>query len=153
MALGRLLIFAVACAFVLSLASAAQAQKLVKAEFKVRTINDNKDADTAVFVEVRSNDQKVLLAEAANADADKEYKVDSENTLALTVKTEGSTPGQCDKFVFRVGIKPKGDDAWIFEGKVTLTFDNGQAIVQEIPKTEIKGYKDQLTWTNYVGGK
>jgi hypothetical protein len=142
----------VVCAGVFGSANAAHAQNLVRAELTTHTGGCDKDRDSRVFCEVRTADKSVVLAEVSGGDGDKEYKDNSDNTLALVVRSKGSTLSDCDKFVFRIGMDPHGRDKWEFRGKVTLYFDNGKTLVQEIGDAELDG-KFDLKWTNWAGGK
>jgi hypothetical protein len=92
------------------------------------------------------------LAEISDGDGDKQYEDNSDNTLTLVVKSKGSTPAACDKFVFRVGMKPHGNDRWKFRGRVILYFDNGTTLVQDIGDTELQS-KSELKWTDWTGSK
>lgn len=149
----RLLAFlSMASAIMLPATNSIKPEKLVKAEFNSHTNDENKDFDSGVSVEVRNSDQSILLAEIKGADATKEYKDDSDNKIDLVVKSEGSSMKDCEKYVFRVGMKPNGNDCWRFKGTVTLYFDNGKTLIQEIGNSEIKS-KNELKWTAFVGGK
>jgi hypothetical protein len=106
-----------------------------------------------VYVEVRTNDRKTLLAEVQSGDASKEYKDYTDNTLELTVKAAGATKKDCEKFVFRVGHKPMGNCRWTFRGKVVLTFDDKTTLVQKIGDTKLDGKSGMLVWTDLVKGK
>ncbi|MFL5330820.1 MAG: hypothetical protein ACJ8C4_18130 [Gemmataceae bacterium] len=155
-----LAIAVVAIAFFVGIAPAnpARAEKLVKAEFWSHTNDDNKDKDSGVWVKVVTNDESVELATIENADNSAgdatEYNDNSEHTVKLVVKSDGATMAKCAKFKFKVGMRANGKDKWKFRGKVTLYFDNGQTLVQEVGNTELESKGSTYTELgSWAGGK
>jgi hypothetical protein len=148
--------FTIACIAMAPSANTARAEKLVKAEFWSHTNDDNKDKDTGVWVKVQTNDLKTELAHIENADNSScdatEYDNGSEHTIKLVVSSDGATVEQCKKFKFKIGTKANGKDKWKFRGKVTLYFDNGQTLIQEVGDTELESKGSNYVELDWQGG-
>jgi hypothetical protein len=121
----------------------AQAQTLQKVELFTETAGDNKDKDTCVFVDVKTSDDKVLLAHVANGDCSNddrtEYNDDSTHTLALVVDSPGTNKASAAGFKVRLSQVPHGNDKWkIRHARVTLFFSGGETLVAEKRDFELK---------------
>ena len=135
--------------------------RLVRAEFWSHTNDDNKDKDTGVYVQVRTADLKSVLAGIDGADSSgdgaKEYKDKSDNTIPLVIQAFGATFDQCQNFKFRVGIRATGpgvfgigNDTWHFNGRVTLYFDNGLTLIQELGDSSLTSGREKVAYTNWI---
>jgi hypothetical protein len=131
---------------------------LVGAEFFSHTNDDNKDHDTGVYVEVKTNDLGIRLAHINNADSsgrdETEYNDHSNHTIPLIVDSSGATLAQCQGFKFRVGTVANGNDKWEFNGTVTLRFEteNGeQTLSREIGDSTLNSRHSRQVWTGWAG--
>jgi hypothetical protein len=110
---------------------------LMRAElFTLTGDEDNKDGDTAIFVSVKTSNNKVQLASVSNADASgkdmTEYNDDSYHIVPLVVDSPGSTKDECARFNVRLMIKTHGADTWTIDiARVTLFFTDGTNLVAE----------------------
>jgi hypothetical protein len=116
---------------------------LMRAElFTLTGDGDNKDHDTAIFVSVKSADNRIQLASASNADASgkdmTEYNDDSYHIVPLVVDSPGSTKDECTSFNVRLMIKTNGNDTWTIDiARVTLFFTDGTNLVAEKTSFEL----------------
>jgi len=130
------------------------AQVIDRAEFNSHTNDEDKDNNTAVFVEVMTNDLQTKIAEVDGGDGSKQYKNGSDNSLGLVVKATGITKDKCAKFKFRVGSQASGNDKWEFRGQVSLYFKDGTNLVQNIGNVALNSRHNTKVWTEgWAGGQ
>jgi hypothetical protein len=147
----------IAAALLFAGAGVAHAQKLVRAEFYSKTGGDNKDHDTGVYVSVLTSDGNTVLAEIKNADTSgqdqTEYNDYSDHTIALVIKSNGSSKADCAKFKYKVGSQANGKDKWEIERtSVTLFFDDGTSLQQTSGGFTLESKDSQYTESGTFGG-
>ncbi|MEU5079780.1 MULTISPECIES: hypothetical protein [Streptomyces] len=97
---------------------------------------DNKDHDTGIYITVKTNDEKSLLASINNADSSGKdmttYNDDSHHIVPLVVEAPGTGKSECYGFRVRMWIKTNGNDNWTIDvARVTLYFSDGTTLVAE----------------------
>ncbi len=97
---------------------------------------DNKDPDTGIYITVKTQDSKSLLASVNNADSSgkdmTKYNDDSHHIVPLVVEGPGTSKADCAGFRVRMWIKTNGKDKWtIDDARVTLYFSDGTTLVAE----------------------
>ncbi len=124
---------------------------LMKAVLHTRTNNDDKDHDTAIWLQVKTADGDTLLAEAGNhetsTDDSKQYKDGSEHDLKLDVNAN-LDKSACRGFKVHMWQEThggRGHDTWKFDAKVTLIFSDKSELTAEITGVtlESKGESDR----------
>lgn len=153
-------IFVVAFALVAVCSVVGQAQTLRTARIETLTQRDNKDGNTALYVQVQKATKDGLIAELKNGAAAKEFRDKEENTTTIPVLAPEVTKDECKGFVFRIGIKATGgigkeggNDHWEFNAKVILDFGDGTTPVEligRVPSPSEITSRGNVEWTEWV---
>ncbi len=121
--------------------------RLTNATVTFHTTDDNKDHDTAVFVQVVSKKDGRLLAHIENADSSNydstEYQDDSTHSLSLAFGQVKKS--DCEETQITIGSHATGHDDWMFDVAVTLYFIDGTTIVRTSKYT-----RELISWDEYV---
>jgi hypothetical protein len=108
---------------------------LVKATLRTITGNDDdddRDHDTCINVEARTAFPQINICQVHYSQCDGKYgyaaRTTNEFELTLSPGANTLTKTQCQKFEFRMGISPLGNDRWKFDAWLILWFDDGSYI-------------------------
>jgi hypothetical protein len=151
----------------------AQGPTLTKATLKTTTKDDDRDRDTAIFVQVTENDAKTELAKVAYAEVGGQYGYADHTTHQFNfppVKM-GIPKSQCQNFKFRMGIPAHGgifgnakfdikvenlpiitgqggNDRWKYDAWLILTFSDGTTLVRDKLDQTSESNGGKLVWDN-----
>lgn len=116
---------------------------LMKAVFYSHTNDDDKDHDTGVYVELRTQDGSSILAHANNRDNSgddgSQYKDGSDHSFDLDLDAPGIDRNACNGFRVKVWQHTNGKDTWKFNARVVLFFTD---------RSNLAASKDGIVLTN-----
>jgi len=119
--------------------SAAQAQKLASAEIRFDTMDNDKDHDTFVNVEIlRSDGYKA----ASVYNVGGKYNDHSSHTVGMSVFAADAA--SLSGASLRIWINTNGNDKWDFSAKVTLRFDDRSERVIDVGRMVLTQDDSQL---------
>jgi len=102
--------------------------KLTKTTITFVTHNDNKDHDTQLNVRIKTKVNLFLskdLAVGSNLGGDMEFVDPSTHSFDLVLVSDNIHLSDLSLPIVDIDIQPNGNDRWIFDFQVALTFDDG----------------------------
>jgi len=93
------------------------------------THNDNKDHDTVLNVQIKNKKSiflSELIADGYNLGGDMEFVDPSTHSFDLALKSTTFSVDDINVPVVNIHIQPNGNDRWVFDCTVFLTFDDGK---------------------------
>jgi len=142
--------FVVVCAAVLCAASSAYAQATLKgATIQFATTNDDKDWNTQIIarIVINGNDAGTLQCCSSDHNID-HFNNNTTTSRALTMVGTAPTKDAAQHGLLVIGEKPVGNDTWVFNPTLILTFSDGTSIQKTFPQSILAG-----THSNYTENK
>lgn len=102
--------------------------KLTKAAITFTTHNDNKDDDTILFVKLKTKITMFLskdLTKGEELGHNTEFVDPSTHSFNLTLVSNDIKLSELTLPIVQIDIQPHGNDRWIFDYQIALTFDDG----------------------------
>nr|WP_295871503.1 hypothetical protein [uncultured Chitinophaga sp.] len=102
--------------------------RLTKATITFATHNDNKDDDTLLFVQLKTKVSLFLSKDLTRREElghNTEFNDPSTHTFNLPLASENIRQSELTLPIVEIQIQPNGNDRWIFDYQVALTFDDG----------------------------
>ena len=125
---------------------------LIKATFFSHTNDDDKDHDTGIYINVRSNDGTMVIAHVNNADNSgddgTQYKDGSDHQCDLSLDAPGLHKSACAGFRTHLWIHTHGNDTWKFNGRLVLYFSDGSNLSADLGNTELKNDGAAVDWVS-----
>jgi hypothetical protein len=168
-----MLFLVIVAAFGAKLLLAQGEPTLVKATLKTTTGDDDRDHDTAIFVEVTKADAKTDIAKIAYAEVGGKYGYADHTTHQFDFPPvrAGIPKNQCQNFKFRMGIQAHGgvfgndklnvefenlpifstqggNDRWKFDAWLILTFSDGSTLTRDKLRQSLESHGGKLVWDN-----
>jgi hypothetical protein len=129
----------------------ANGQELSSATFDSITGDDGKDHDTGVYVQVFDATDKILLAQAINADncGNCEYRGGTKHSIHLQIVAKVDK-ASCADFVVTLFSKATGNDQWeIRVATVTLTFSDGSQLTKSVYNVVLNSRSSDIAGTRF----
>jgi len=108
--------------------------KLTKVTITFTTHNDNKDDDTRLDVSIKNKSTIFLsqeLAKGENLGGKMEFKDPSVHSFNLQLSSKNIKMKDIKIPLVDIDIQPNGNDTWIFDYTVKLTFDDGNSFTSK----------------------
>jgi hypothetical protein len=133
---------------------------LVGFTLKTHTIDDDKDHDTGIFVEVRdiNGSTIALIGDAETSDDDSKHYNNGETHQFGFKPIEPDIPKeQCLPCSWKMGIKANGDDTWTFDAWLYVVFSDdtsvfGDKLGQKLISSDSQEIDDEFSYTGKIAG-
>ncbi len=143
---------------------------LVSLTLRTHTIDDDKDHDTGIYVDVNGNSGKTIahVADAQSSDNDStHYNDGSIHSFHFSPVNDHILKDECTNFKWRMGIKASGgidvtievqgvggtlhhgNDRWTFDAWLTLRFSDGTSLTTNKLGQILESHNGKLVWDDF----